>query len=70
MNYSVGDVVMLDNAKIYGLYESKQHTLVKSGKFYIYNDTVKNGRIRITDAEDKIGKPCMSTGWVNINDLK
>lgn len=65
----VGTKVKITNAKVYGVYCNRSSYIIKSGTFYIYNDKIRNNRIRLTDDPDKIGKPCMCTGWVSLDDL-
>ena len=67
--YSVGDKVTINKARVYGVYCNRSSYIIKSGEFYIYNDKVRNNRIRLTDDEEKLGKPCMCTGWVSLDDL-
>ena len=64
-----GTKVQLLNASIYPTYDSKIKSSIMSGTFYIYNEKVKNNRIRITDNISKIDVPCSMTGWVNLNDI-
>ena len=67
--YKLGDKVILDNTKVYGLHDTKSSYIIKSGIFFIYNEKIVNNRIRLTDNLDNIGKPCMLTGWVNLSDI-
>ena len=67
--YSVGTKVRINNARVYGVWCNRSSYTVKSGEYIIYSDKIRNNRIRLTDDESKIGKPCMCTGWVNISDL-
>ena len=67
--FAVGDKVKIENARVYGLYCKRSSYIIKSGEFYIYNEKIRNNRIRLTDDPEKLGKPCMCTGWVSLNDL-
>lgn len=67
--YNVGDKVKIEDAKVYGVWCNRSSYTLKSGEYYIYNDRVKNNRIRLTDDPEKLGKPCMTTGWVSLDDL-
>lgn len=64
-----GKEVNLADAKIYGTFCSRIISDRKTGVFYIYEETIKNNRIRICASKDDINKPCACTGWVNINDI-
>ena len=35
----------------------------------IFDDKIRNNRIRLCDSINKVGKPCMRLGWFNISDL-
>lgn len=63
------DEIRLNNAKLYPTYDSRNSIKTITGPYYIYNNTIKNNRIRVTDSKDKVGKPCQMTGWVNITDI-
>ena len=41
----------------------------KSGTFYLWDDVVKNGRIRITNAASRVGVAGQVTCWVNVADI-
>lgn len=41
----------------------------KSGTFYIWSDEIKNGRVRITNAPNKVGVTGQVTAWVNREDI-
>ena len=63
------DEVRLINAKLYPTYDSKNSIKTITGAYYIYNNTIRNNRIRVTDSKDKVGKPCQMTGWINTSDI-
>lgn len=42
---------------------------IKSGTFYLWDDTVVNGRIRITIAKSYVGVNGKVTCWVNVSDI-
>ncbi len=60
-----GMKIILKDEKIYPTYDSKTYSSIVNGTYWIYDERVRNNRIRICDSEDKIGKPCMMTGWVD-----
>lgn len=45
------------------------YTKTVGGKLYIYADNVVNGRIRLTDSADKVGKPGGCIGWAEVNSI-
>lgn len=69
MLYKNGDLVLASDTKVYPTYDSNTPSLIKTGKFFIFNSTIKNDRIRITDSKDKVNKPRMATGWVNLSEI-
>ena len=60
-----GMKIELKDEKIYPTYDSKTYSSIVNGTYWIYDEKVRNNRIRITDSEDKVGKPCMMTGWID-----
>lgn len=67
--FALGNKVVLDKAKIYPRWGSKKESDIRSGVYYIYNESIKNGRIRITYDKSNIDIPGLSVGWVNIFDI-
>ena len=63
------EVFIPEFTELYPTYDAKENKSSVKGSYYIYSDKVRNGRIRITDSIDKVGKPCMITGWVSITAL-
>lgn len=41
----------------------------RSGKFYLWDGTIRNGRIRVTNAVNKVGIPGKVSFWVNLADI-
>ena len=64
-----GKQVTLNNTKCYSSESAKDAYGVKSGAFYLWDATVKNGRIRITNAASRVGVAGQVTCWVAIADL-
>lgn len=54
---------------IYANYCSRVSSGTRTGKYFIYESTVKNGRVRICRYDGEIYTPCASVGWVNTLDL-
>lgn len=68
-----GTAIILDNAPLYTTANSNYVAGRKNGKFWIYNGTIVNNRIRITTMEEYVNKsPAGSyvTGWVDISNVK
>ena len=58
--------IEVKNARLYPTYDSRNSSKIISGTYYIYESTVKNNRVRVTDSKDKVGKPCAMSGWIDI----
>lgn len=55
--YRAGDMLTLNNTPIYVSATAKKPSGYKSGKYYVYEDhNIINGRIRITNSLDRVGK--------------
>ena len=65
-----GTKIHVENCKVYPTHDSKINSIIINGDYYIYNETERNNRIRVTDDINKINIPCSMTGWININDIK
>ena len=62
-----GDKITLSKANLYAASTSTTPSgSPKTGTYYIWNNEVINGRIRITNAKERVGKAGQVTGWVNI----
>lgn len=69
--YTKGMAVKLNQAVLYASSSAKTGS-VKSGTFYLYDDLVVNGRIRITNSLKNCGNTPIGkfvTGWVNLKDI-
>ncbi len=66
---TAGAAVVLKNVKLYASATSTKSSGTKTGTFYIWSATQKNGRIRITTAAAYAGKSGRITGWVNVSDI-
>ena len=64
-----GKKVTLKNTKCYSSESAKTSYGVKSGTFYLWDNVVKSGRIRITNASSRVGVAGQVTCWVAIADL-
>ena len=64
-----GKKITLDNADCYTSETSKSSYAKKTGTYYLWDDAVKNGRIRITNAPERTGVAGQVTCWVNVKDI-
>lgn len=64
-----GAKITLNNTNLYVSSTAGSSAGKKSGTFYLWDDSVKNGRIRITDKASNAGKSNQVTGWVKVSDL-
>lgn len=67
MELKTSNKVLVSEARVYPTYDSKNSVKIVSGYYYIFNDTTRNGRIRITDSLERVNKPCQMTGWIDID---
>lgn len=65
-----GTKVTLNNTKIYASSTSTSSSGTKTGTYYLWDASKKNGRIRITNTASNIGKSGQVTGWVNVSDIE
>lgn len=64
-----GDVVEIRLALLYRSSAAPDHFTGIKGNFYIWNDEVVNGRVRLTDSPSGVGNVGRIVGWVNITDI-
>ena len=65
--YNKKDKVKVDNAKLYTSFCSNESNTVINGYYFIYDERIKNNRIRITDTIERVDIPCSMTGWVDLS---
>ena len=68
-----GAKIQLNKAPLYASATTTVKSATKTGTFYIYNGTITNGRIRITNDPSRVNKQPVATnvtGWVNTSDIK
>lgn len=68
VNLKAGAQVTLNNTPCYSSASSTSYG-VKSGTYYLWDDTVNNGRIRITNAASRVGVAGQVTCWVAVADI-
>lgn len=65
-----GDKITLSKANLYVASTSSTPSgTPKTGTYYIWDNEVINGRIRITNTKERVGKTGQVTGWVNITQI-
>ena len=71
--FSMKDKITLKNADLFVSATTKTKAGKKSGTYYIYDNTVSNKRMRITNKKSSCGKSPVGlyvTGWVSKSDFK
>lgn len=71
-SYSAGTKLSLKNIKVYVSATASTNTATLTGTYYIYDSTVTNGRLRITNNKNNVGKTPAGnyvSGWVNKKDI-
>lgn len=66
---AAGAKVVLNKTKYYSSSTATKEAGTKTGTFYLWDASVKSGRVRITNAQNRVGKSGQVTGWVNVSDL-
>ena len=65
-----GDVFETGLTLLYKSSAAPKHFMSIKGKFYIWDDEVVNGRVRLTDSPTGIGNVNRIIGWVNVTDIQ
>lgn len=68
-NIVAGKEIVLNNTPCYTSETVKTSYTTKSGTFYLWDATVKNGRIRITNKPERVGVAGQVTCFVNVADI-
>lgn len=68
-NIVAGKKVALNNTPCYSSETAKEAYGTKTGSFYLWDNVVRNGRIRITNAVSRVGVAGQVTCWINIADV-
>lgn len=66
---NAGDAIKLASTPLYATSVSSAIAGRKSGTYYIYNNEVINGRVRITNSKINVGKAGQVTGWVSVSQI-
>lgn len=67
---ATGDAVQLDKDPVYTSASASKPSSYKTGTYYVWDAKQTNGRIKITNTKERVGKAGQVTGWVNISDVK
>ena len=68
-NIVPGKKVALNNTPCYSSETAKEAYGTKTGSFYLWDNVVRNGRIRITNKPERVGVAGQVTCWINIDDV-
>lgn len=68
-NVTKGAKVTLNGTKIYVSSDAKSASGTKTGTYYLWDSSVINNRIRITNSASNAGKSGQVTGWVILSDI-
>ena len=60
----------LSNVALYVSSTAKTKASTKSGTYYLWDNEVINGRVRITNSTSNVGKVGQVTGWISESDAK
>ena len=68
-NIVAGKKITLNNTPCYNSESAKEPYGTKTGSFYLWDNVVRNGRIRITNKPERVGVAGQVTCWINIADV-
>jgi len=61
--------ILLSNTNCYQSETTSVVSGKKTGTYYLWDNVVRSGRIRITNKPERVGKSGQVTCWVNIKDI-
>lgn len=64
-----GAKLQLSGVALYASSTTTTKSTTVTGTYYVWDDDVVNGRIRITNSTSNVGKAGQVTGWVNVSDV-
>lgn len=67
--YKTGDYVDIRLALLYRSSAAPKQFKGIWGRYYIWNDTIVNGRVRLTDSPSGVGKPERIIGWIEVKSI-
>lgn len=68
-NIVAGKKITLNSTPCYSSETAKEAYGTKTGTFYLWDNVMRNGRIRITNAVSRVGVAGQVTCWINIDDV-
>lgn len=68
-NIVAGKKITLNNTPCYSSETAKEAYGTKTGSFYLWDNVMRNGRIRITNKPERVGVAGQVTCWINIDDV-
>ena len=68
-NIKTGDKLMLNKTPLYTSSSATTTKSTRTGTFYVWSNTAVNGKIRITNAANRVGVPGQITGWIDLKDI-
>ena len=67
--FNPGDIYDLVNTKVYSGYHNTEESFSHTGRVYIYNSDIVDGRVRVARIKDAVNSPARVFGWTNTIDL-
>lgn len=68
--YKAGEKITLKDAPLYTNSTTTKVSSKKTGTFYLWDDELVNGRIRITNKTSNVGKVGQITGWIKTSSIR
>lgn len=68
-SFNTGDAIEIKYTFLYNTSVTPKYFKGIQGKYYVWNDEIVNGRIRLTDSLSGVGKPERIVGWVNLKSI-
>ena len=68
--YKTGDSINIRLALLYSSSVAPKHFKGIKGRYYIWDGTVVNGRVRLTDSPSDVGRPERMIGWVKLKNIQ
>jgi len=65
-----GTQLTLSGVDLYASHDKKTSSGKRTGTYYVWSDEVVSGRIRITNAKNRVGVDRQVTGWIALTDAK
>ena len=69
LSIKAGAKISLNNTNIYVSSDTSSSAGKRTGTYYLWDASVKNKRIRITNSSSNVGKSGQVSGWVNVSDI-